>query len=242
MVEFIFIGIVLSVYFARPALLSIVKWKSKKSPAPVAASGTIRYLALLSALSLVGLLVLAFGFGYTLLPLFGILASLFLGINLYLVIQKRTRILTTEILAVAGLSLSAPCGYYVAVGNIDETAYLVYLLDVLFLTHLVVYVRARISIPPSRTTPIGLLERIGRHREYYTVLGLVIAILFLLTWTTDLRVGELIAFLPSIAHSLVRLLQAKTIEDPFRLGFVQLGHCLIFSILLVVLMRDTTPS
>ena len=81
----------------------------------------------------------------------------FLG-NFFFV-KRYSKMIATDLIAVAGLTLSGPSVYYVLVGKIDATALSLYVLNFLFFGGSVFYVHMKIRASASKKGVMGWAEK-----------------------------------------------------------------------------------
>jgi YwiC-like protein len=166
--------------------------------------------------------------------LIGCLAGLaFVGQALIRRLGRPARMMS-EIIGTVGLSLSAPAAYYVSVGKLDATAWMLWLLNLMFAGNQIHYVQLRI-----RTARLeGTRARLARGWSF--ALGQIVmlaALAFAWRWGLIPWV-VLIAFLPLFFrgwlyffHKLPAPLLVR------RLGWSELGQAVVFCLLLIASFR-----
>ena len=87
--------------------------------------------------------------GYTLLLAIGITGAIFFFCNFFLV-KYYSKMIVTNMIAVAGLTLSGPSMYYVLTGMFDWYAVLLYVLNFLFFGWSVFYVHMKIQASATK--------------------------------------------------------------------------------------------
>jgi YwiC-like protein len=100
--------------------------------------GLLAGLALVMASGLCGLVVIGAG------------AAVLLALNVWQSLQKEERTITGELLAISGLSLTAPAAYYTSRGVWDRTGLVLWGLSCLFFASSVLYVKLRVSAAHER--------------------------------------------------------------------------------------------
>ena len=170
---------------------------------------------------------------WLLLPL-GLLAlGMFLGS--FLAAQRHPKSLAGDLLAVAGLALSAPAAYYVGTGALDGTALEVWLLNALFFSGTTLYVGMKIRAAGSKAARPGWKEKLslgGPNVVYQAaVLGGVAAIDVI----QHAGAFAFLAYFPFAAHAVYGTLALSSRVRFRRLGLMLLAHSLLFALLLRVL-------
>ena len=146
---------------------------------------------------------------------FGILAA-------PLAFRKTERSVAMQLLAVCGLTLTAPAAWYVATGRLD---WRLWLLNVLYFAGGVFYVKMHIAAAIQRG---GNKLRLGAATlGYYTAVAVVAAF----WWPVGL------AFVPVIVRAFVGVLKLSPTLRIKRLGWTEVVYSLIFAGLLVFTLR-----
>ena len=180
-------------------------------------------------------LILAGAGGVAFLPLLALggIAGALVAVSLYLVYRRLDHGLAGQILAPAGLALSAPAAYSVARGALDRTAVALWALNVLFFLGAVMYVRLKIDAlkrAPSLVAPAAKL------RFAAPTLGIDLAILaavLIALGFGSLSPWAVLAFVPTAAQTLVG---AARLDRPARLkrvGILATVHSIVFALLVV---------
>lgn len=171
--------------------------------------------------------------GPTALLALGGIAGALVAVSLYLVYRRLDHGLAGQILAPAGLALSAPAAYSVARGALDRTAVALWALNVLFFLGAVMYVRLKIDAlkrAPSLVAPAAKL------RFAAPTLGIDLAILaavLIALGFGSLSPWAVLAFVPTAAQTLVG---AARLDRPARLkrvGILATVHSIVFALLVV---------
>ena len=135
-----------------------------------------------------------------------------------LAFRKTERGLGPQLLAVAGLTLTAPAAWYVATGKLD---YRLWLLNVLYFAGGIFYVKMHIATAiarkPAGRLPVGL---------YYGAVAGILA-----WWPVGL------AFVPVIVRAFVGVARVSPVLRIKRLGWTEVGYSILFAAILIVTMR-----
>lgn len=146
------------------------------------------------------------------LAAFGIIAA-------PLAFRKIERSVAMQLLAVAGLTLTAPAAWYAATGKLD---YRLLLLNVLYFAGGVFYVKMHIATAIQRT---GSKLRFGAATlAYYSALAVVAA----WWWPVGL------AFVPVIVRAFAGVVRLTPTLRIKRLGWTEVAYSVVFAIALIV--------
>jgi hypothetical protein len=135
-----------------------------------------------------------------------------------LAFRKTERSVVMQLLAVAGLTLTAPAAWCVATGTLD---YRLWLLSVLYFAGGEFYVKMHIAVAMARQ-PAGRAPVL----IYYGALAGVVA----LWWPVGL------AFVPAIVRAFVGVARLSPVLRIKRLGWTEEAHSLVFCGLVVYMM------
>lgn len=158
-------------------------------------------------------------------------ASSFIG-N-YLLSANGQKSIGGDLIAVAGLTLSAPSAYYVSSGLLDMSAAILWLLNFLFFGCSVFYVHMKIKGTALKSDHLPLFKRltIGWLNIVYHigVIGIVIA----LAWFQYTPITVMLAFVPMVVHALYGTIKLNSRVKFKKLGFLLLAQSILFGIILV---------
>ena len=132
--------------------------------------------------------------------------------------RKTERSVAMQLLAVGGLTLTAPAAWYVATGKLE---YRLWLLNVLYFAGGVFYVKMHIATAIARK-PTGRLPVV----IYYGALAGILA-----WWPVGL------AFAPVIVRAFVGAARVSPVLRIKRLGWTEVAHSIVFAVSLVALTR-----
>ena len=169
--------------------------------------------------------------GYLLLLGFGALGAIsFLG-NFYLV-RTIAKTVASDLVAVAGLTLSAPSAYYVLTGTIERTAFVLYALNLLFFGCSVFYVHMKIRATSTKSPAMSWSDKLslGKLNLFYHIA--VVSLVALLAALHFTRIVALIAFVPMLIHGVYGTVNLTGRVRFKNLGLLLLGQSLLFGILL----------
>lgn len=159
-------------------------------------------------------------------------AAAFLFIVHFLWMRRHAKGLVSDFIAMAGLALTAAAAYYVSTARIDQTAVLLWLFSILFFGCSAVYVHMKIRATALKKTTLSWHEKltIGKlNLLYHLAVLLVIGVFTLTLFTPRLAFA---AFVPITVHAVYGTLKLSAAVRFNRLGFILVGHTLIFMLLL----------
>ncbi len=169
---------------------------------------------------------------WTLLPL-GALAVLFF-FGSFLAAERYPRSLAGDLLAVLGLTLTAPAAYYVSQERLDTVAASAWLLTFLFFGGNVVYVAMKIRTSGMKRDSLDLTEKIslGKANLMYHLFAL--AGVSALGAFQFLGRYAFLAFVPVTAHAIYGTMTLSSRVRFKNLGLILVAQSLLFGILLRV--------
>jgi hypothetical protein len=209
-----------ALFISRESLL--VWWRARQRGR--SAEKEVRLLLGYVALGLLsGLPLLLVWQLYWLIPL-GLVGVLLLIVNGRQGAQMEERALGNELLAIGGLTLTAPAAYYAASGAWNETALWLWLLSALYFASSVFYIKLRVY----RLNPRKQAEQQRAWRSCALYHSFLLAALLALWLTASLPLFAVIAFAPVLLRSAWSLFNPVTQVNLRRAGFLEIGYSLIF--------------
>lgn len=173
---------------------------------------------------------LVFYFGLILFIPMAAAGVLLLALNGRQATQFEDRILTNELLVIAGLTLTAPAAWYAATGRFDITAFWLWGLSALYFASSVFYVRMRVvSINPRKQDQKPRIQLGCALYHSFLLLGLIGLLL-----TRHLPVFVLLAFLPVLARTFLALIRPVTSVNLTRAGVLEIIYSLIFLVFISI--------
>lgn len=153
----------------------------------------------------------------------GVLIAGFLILNLYLVSRRQDRQLVPELLGVLGLTTSGPITYYVMTGALDFTAFVIWVICLLYFSSAVFYVKMRVS----RFT--------GREAEFRTALCVAYHLFLLMSLTflvqADWISGWIVlGFIPLLVRSVWPLVKPDKRLNFKKIGYSEVAYTVVFVI------------
>ena len=170
---------------------------------------------------------------YLLAP-FGLAALLLLAINAELAAKRDDRTIFGEILAIAGLTMTAPAAHYVALGEWRPTAFWLWALSALYFVSSVFYVKLRVIL----INPRKQAEREGVWRRCASYHASLLFFLFLLTASDRLSLFALAAFAPVVTRASWSLIKPGGQLNLRRLGLLEIVYSVVFLIFITLTFRQ----
>lgn len=150
----------------------------------------------------------------------------------FILVRRYEKNLWSDLVAVLGLTLSAPSAYYVATGKLDQTAALLWLLNFLFFGGGIVYVHMKLRAAAMKKNALSFAEKLGLGKlnllYHFFVLTLV-GILVVKNFTPLLAMA---AFVPMTIHAVYGTCKLSNTVRFKNLGLLLLAHALAFAVLL----------
>lgn len=190
-------------------------------------------LAIFTAIGAMAMGPLLFYFHLTGLLYFGVLACGLTAISLILTSQKLDRSPAGQILASAGLSLSAPLAFYVALGNLNHVAFELWMMNFLFFLGGVFYVQMKINALARKA---ALNSWPAKFRFAGKTLAIETALLA--SAVLALRLGSvspwiLLGFVPTIFQAIAGTLRLDHPAKLKRVGVISTVHSILFAVAVI---------
>jgi hypothetical protein len=176
-------------------------------------------------------LILVYRF-YFLLPL-ALMGCALLVINAKQATQLEDRSVQSEIIAIAGLTMTAPAAYSVAIGGWNQTALWLWALSAAYFASSVFYVKLRVTGLHAKRP-----EDKRRARQQCLVYhSFLLVSLAALSVTRSLPLFVLIAFAPVLGRTWWSLLKPAESLNLKRIGLTEIVYSLIFLIFTTLTFR-----
>lgn len=166
-----------------------------------------------------------------LLIYFALAALFFFFISLLIVIKYRKNV-WSDLMAMVGLTISAPAAIYLAENAVSQKSVIVWILNVLFFGSSAFYVHMKMKLTSLKKTEIPLDEkiRIGRLNIIYHIIAVLLLTAFTAVYPSKWVI--ILAFVPIIVHAL-----AGTFRMPEKISFKKIGITfLVYSIFFLLCM------
>ena len=162
---------------------------------------------------------------YWLVPI-AVATMALLVINARQATRRQDRTIGGEMMAIAGLTLTAPAAYYVSLGAFDSTALWLWALCALYFASSVFYVKLRVHMINPRKEE-ARRQSWRRCALYHSFL---LASLLLLTLTDSLSLSALAAFSPVLIRSFWHLAKPVRQINLRRVGWLEIIYSVVFLI------------
>lgn len=152
------------------------------------------------------------------------------GVAGLLAFRKTERSVAMQLLAVCGLTLTAPAAWYVATGQLNQRAWWLWLLNVLYFAGGVFYVKMHVAaaIRRQRFETVTKRMRFGASTLiYYGALARVGVAL----WPVGL------AYAPVVVRAVIGVMRLSPILRIKRLGWTEVAYSIAFAVALIVTLR-----
>jgi hypothetical protein len=152
----------------------------------------------------------------------------------YLLTKTVKKSVVSDLVAIAGLTLSAPSAYYVSTGELGENALVLWALNALFFGCSVFYVHMKIRVSGMKKESWRWSEKIyvGSMNILYHIAVIVIVAVIVLYHMTPHTV--ILAFIPMFIHAIVGTVNLHRRTMFKHLGFLLLAQSVVFAIILVI--------
>jgi hypothetical protein len=213
-------------FVSRESLLIWRRARARGKEAKEAARLLIVYLALAAIFGL----PLIFFYRLVWLAPLGAVGLALLLFNGEQATRLEDRSITSELLAICGLTLTAPAAYYVASGQWNKTAFWLWALSALYFASSVFYIKLRIySLNPRKQED---RRRVQRGCAFYHSF-LLVALIFLFL-SGNLRLFALVAFAPVMARAFWRTFKPATRVNLTRAGILEIVYSLAFLVFIAL--------
>ncbi|HJN15047.1 MAG TPA: YwiC-like family protein [Armatimonadota bacterium] len=212
-------------FIARHAAVTYLRIRDARRAAVGRLTVVYGLLALGAALALV------LGFGLLLLIPIGVVGAVPAGISTVLERKRLDRTAIGEIIGIIGLSTVVIAAGYCASGTLGARELGVWGIGTLFFCASVPHVRYLVRFRPTRETPFGERLSAGSPSLLFHVVSIAIV-----GWLGQAGVAPSLAFValvPIALKALLPVLRPPTGEFSIkRIGFVELGHSVLFAVLM----------
>lgn len=226
----LFLGLsVTFVFIARESLLTWQRARSRGLRNQEARRFMLSYLALAALFGAPLILVYKLYWFFAM----GVGALALLAFNAQQAIRREDRSLGGEMMAIGGLTLTAPAAYYAARGVLDATALWLWGLCALYFASSVFYVKLRVNTVNPRMEE-ARRKSWQRCAFYHTIL---FASLLALALTGSLSVFVLAAFSPVLTRSFWHLAKPVRRIDLRKIGIQEIVYSVLFLIFTTLTFR-----
>jgi hypothetical protein len=220
-----------AIFISRESLLEWRRAQARGRDNAEAGRMLLLYLALAAALG--APLILAFKL-FWLIPL-GLVGAALLLINSEQATRLEERSMSSEVMAIGGLTLTAPAAYYTTSGQWNVTAFWLWLLSLLYFASSVFYIKLRIY----RLNPRKQTEQRQAWRSCAVYHSFLITALLALIFAGSLSLFAFIAFLPVMARTFWGMFKPRAQVNLTRAGILEIAYSLFFLICAALSLRAT---
>lgn len=142
-----------------------------------------------------------------------------------------------DLLAVCGLTITAPAAYYVGTGAVDGKALMLWLYSSLFFGSSVFYVHMKIHAATLKRTEMRIADRLSLGKFNLLYHTGVIALLVAMSIYRQSMPFAVLAFVPMALHALYGTFTLSSRVRFKKLGFLLLGQSMMFGVLLWSIVR-----
>jgi hypothetical protein len=211
-----------AVFISRESLLVYWRARAREREAAEAGRTLLLYLALAAAFG--SPLIFAFNL-FWLIPL-GLVGATLLLINGNQAARMEERGTAGEIMAIVGLTMTAPAAYYAASGRWEMATFRLWLLSALYMASSVFYIKLRVY----RLNPRKQAEQRQAWRSCAFYHSFLIVALPALIFGGGLRLFAFIAFAPALVRTFWGMFAPKSRVNLMRAGILEIVYSLVFLI------------
>ena len=224
--------LLLSVTFVFIARESLLVWWRALSRGQSHSSSLWMLLIYLGLAALAGA-PLVFVYHLYDLILLGFVVLILLGINAKQAVRREDRTIGGEVVAILGLTLTAPAAYYVARASWEITALWLWALSAFYFASSIFYVKLRVhAINPRKEQEC---RNVWRHCALYH--ASLFAALMSLALTGSLNLLVVGAFVPVLARSFWHLIKPGERLNLRRIGILEIIYSVVFLIFITLTFR-----
>jgi hypothetical protein len=147
--------------------------------------------------------------------------------------------LVSELVAVVGLTMTAPVAWYVATGVLDALAFLLWVLNALYFDGTVFHVKMNITAAARRKPFEGLWFRLRFGWSNLLAHGVMAVLLIAGAAAEYIPWLVALAYAPSLARSVVGVARLSPTLRIKRLGWLEVAHSVVFLTMMIVAFRVT---
>jgi hypothetical protein len=217
-----------ALFVSRESLL--IWWRNKIRHGDAKAAGKV-LLVYLALGALFGLPLIFFYHLFWLIP-FALLGAALLLINGKQATNLNERTVTAELIAIGGLTMTAPVTYYVSQGEWDIEALGLWALSAAYFASSVFYVKLRVLSMKSRQQQT---QGAWKPCAYYH--SLLLVALCALIFSKSLHLFALLAFAPVLARTVWGLQKSKGRINLKRAGVMEIFYSVIFLLFITLTFR-----
>lgn len=232
---FLFFLSSLALFMASAPIRNIVRYASGRGRFQIP-SASMRQTAILLSFSALFAFPVVLKTGY-LLPLFGA-GGILLVVVTALLNRKGPRAVVSDMLASLGLTSTALGAAVAQSGTVSADAFAIWLCNLVFFEGTILYTHYKIGIRSAKTHPDSLFRRFRSASLLLAYHLFALACAGYYVWSHPVPTVLGIAFAPLSIHVVIGVARRTRVVSFKRLGFLLLGHSVLFGILLGVMFRN----
>lgn len=223
----LFLVAVTAVFLAHEPLATVARSSSSRAVNAERLRQSRRWLIIYFAIAAGATAPLLVYYQRLYLIMFGALLGALLMLHIYLASKRAERKIMGEFLGVLSLTLTAPGAYYIVQGRFDKLSLLLWVLNMLYFTSAIFYVKMRVS-KFAKKKESSLLT--WQCTVYHAFLLVFISSLVWLGWIPGV---VFLAFVPIILRAFWAMASREFRLNLKRIGFTELGYTMVFVVFLV---------
>jgi hypothetical protein len=219
-----------AMFISRESLL--VWWRARSRGREASDAGRMLaiYLGLAAAFGLPLILIYEL---YWLLPI-GAIGAALLVVNGKQATNLEERSIGGELLAICGLTLTAPAAWHTASGQWNAQAAWLWLMSALYFAGSVFYIKLRIyRLNPRKSAEERQVRQSCAFYHSFLLIGLIILI-----FAGNLQLFVLIAFAPALLRTFWSLVKPARQVNLMRAGLMEIAYSLVFLVFIALSFRQ----
>lgn len=159
------------------------------------------------------------------------------GVAAALAFRRTERGVAMQLVAVAGLTLTAPAAWYTATGNLDRHAWLLWGLNFLYFAGGVFYVKMHVAAAMRRKQFAGVSDRLTLGAvtlSYYAGISAVLVAFAAAHWVPWI---VLLAYAPVVIRAVVGVCRLSPTLRIKRLGWTEVAYSLVYAVILILAVK-----
>ncbi len=215
-----------AIFLAHEPLTWLVKLNPKRPSSPQIFRASKWWLVIYLVIASTSTIPLLLSYQRWYLLPFGVVLTALLSGHIYLASQREERTIGGEILGVISLTLTAPGAYYVLTGKLNRFCLLLWMLNIVYFTSSIFYVKMRVlRFAKMKNAKALTWQCVG----YHVLLAAGIGALLWMNWITGLAA---LAFLPIIIRAFAAMKEEQGKLNLKRIGIAETIYTLLFVIFL----------
>lgn len=195
------------------------------------------YTFSIALLFLITTALLIFYFQFWNLLFLGLLVLFLFGLYYLLLLSKQSSRINQELIALFGLTLTAPAAYYVTTEKWNNNIILLWILNIIFFQLGLLYVHNKIALYKKRKLIVNLRDKLLFSKILIGSWCVSLISLYYIIYADLVRPGYFILLLPMTIHIIAGTFFNKKELNIKRMGYLQVGQDIFFIIIIIYLFR-----